>query len=187
MALRLRRGRGVTHDNDVAYDEHSVITTGPEHEAAGVKAVLVSLQRGLTSMGPWRTAASLVRLNQRHGFDCPGCAWPEEHGGRKFAEFCENGAKAVAEEATKRVVTPEFFARHSIADLDAKPEYWLSQQGRLTHPMVLRPGDDHYRPIGWDDAYRLDRRRTARAGQPERGGVLHLRAGPATRPPSCTS
>ncbi len=155
MALRLRRGRGVTHDNDVAYDEHSVITTGPEHEAAGVKAVLVSLQRGLTSMGPWRTAASLVRLNQRHGFDCPGCAWPEEHGGRKFAEFCENGAKAVAEEATKRVVTPEFFARHSIADLDAKPEYWLSQQGRLTHPMVLRPGDDHYRPIGWDDAYRL--------------------------------
>ena len=155
MALRLRRGRGVTHDNDVAYDEHSVITTGAEHEAAGVKAVLVSLQRGLTSMGPWRTAASLVRLNQRHGFDCPGCAWPEEHGGRKFAEFCENGAKAVAEEATKRVVTPEFFARHSIADLEAKPEYWLSQQGRLTHPMVLRPGDDHYRPIGWDDAYRL--------------------------------
>ena len=59
-----------------------------------------------------------LRLNQRHGFDCPGCAWPEEHGGRKLAEFCENGAKAVAEEATKRVVTPEFFARHSIADLD---------------------------------------------------------------------
>ncbi len=52
---------------------------------------------------PWRTGASLARLNQRHGFDCPGCAWPEEHGGRKFAEFCENGAKAVAEEATKRV------------------------------------------------------------------------------------
>ncbi len=96
-----------------------------------------------------------MRLNQRHGFDCPGCAWPEEHGGRKFAEFCENGAKAVAEEATKRVVTPEFFARHSIADLDGRPEYWLSQQGRLTHPMVLRPGDDHYRPIDWDDAYRL--------------------------------
>ena len=85
-----------------------------------------------------RTAASLARLNQRHGFDCPGCAWPEEHGGRKLAEFCENGAKAVAEEATKRVVTPEFFARHSVAELAAKPEYWLSQQGRLTHPMVLR-------------------------------------------------
>ncbi|EUA42536.1 molybdopterin oxidoreductase family protein [Mycobacterium xenopi 4042] len=94
-------------------------------------------------------------MNQRNGFDCPGCAWPEEPGGRKIAEFCENGAKAVAEEATKRVVTPEFFARHSIADLEARPEYWLSQQGRLTHPMVLRPGDDHYRPISWAAAYQL--------------------------------
>jgi molybdopterin-dependent oxidoreductase alpha subunit len=144
-------------DQDVraGYDEHAVVVTKAKHEAAGVKAVLVSLQRGLESMGAVRTAAALARLNQRHGFDCPGCAWPEEHGGRKFAEFCENGAKAVAEEATKRVVTPEFFARHSIADLEGRPEYWLSQQGRLTHPVVLRPGDDHYRPISWDDAYRL--------------------------------
>lgn len=142
-------------DVDVDYDEHAVTITPPEREAAGVKAVMVSLQRGLKSMGVFRTAASLARLNQRKGFDCPGCAWPEEHGGRKFAEFCENGAKAVAEEATTRVVTPEFFARHSIADLTARPEYWLSQQGRLTHPMVLRAGDHHYRSIGWDDAYRL--------------------------------
>lgn len=142
---------------DVAagYDEHAVTVTPRKREAAGVRAVMVSLQRGLEQMGALRTAAALSRLNQRHGFDCPGCAWPEEPGGRKLAEFCENGAKAVAEEATKRTVTPEFFARHSIAELSAKPEYWLSQQGRLTHPMVLRPGDDHYRPIGWDDAYRL--------------------------------
>ncbi|MGZ5380191.1 MAG: molybdopterin-dependent oxidoreductase, partial [Mycobacterium sp.] len=153
--MRLGRRRDVTRDFDADYDEHAVVTTGPEHEAAGVKAVMVSLQRGLKSMGAWRTGASLARLNQRHGFDCPGCAWPEEHGGRKFAEFCENGAKAVAEEATKRVVTADFFARHSITDLDARPEYWLSQQGRLTEPVVLRPGDDHYRPISWNDAYRL--------------------------------
>jgi molybdopterin-dependent oxidoreductase alpha subunit len=151
MSTRHHLGR----DIDATIDEHAVVATGPEHEAAGVKAVMVSLQRGLESMGAVRTAAALARLNQRHGFDCPGCAWPEEHGGRKLAEFCENGAKAVAEEATKRVVTPEFFARHSIADLEGRPEYWLSQQGRLTHPMVLRPGDDHYRPIEWDDAYRL--------------------------------
>src|SRR6202048_5244882 len=142
-------------DIDAGYDERAVTVTPPKHEAAGVKAVMVSLQRGLESMGALRTAAALARLNQRHGFDCPGCAWPEEHGGRKLPEFCENGAKAVAEEATKRVVTPEFFARHSIADLAARPEYWLSQQGRLTHPMVLRACDDHYRPIGWGDAYRL--------------------------------
>jgi hypothetical protein len=101
-------------DIDAGFDEHGVLVTGAEHEAAGVKAVMVSLQRGVEQMGPVRTAAALSKLNQRHGFDCPGCAWPEEHGGRKLAEFCENGAKAVAEEATKRRVTPEFFARHSV-------------------------------------------------------------------------
>jgi molybdopterin-dependent oxidoreductase alpha subunit len=147
--------RNATRDFDADYDEHAVTITPREHEAAGVKAVVVSLQRGLKSMGMFRTAASLLRLNQRKGFDCPGCAWPEDHGGRKFAEFCENGAKAVADEATKRVVTPEFFARHSMADLSGRNEYWLSQQGRLTHPMVLRAGDDHYRPTTWDDAYAL--------------------------------
>ena len=142
-------------DIDADYDEHNVISTGAKDEAAGVKAVLVSMQRGFEQMGPLRTTAALTKLNQRHGFDCPGCAWPEEHGGRKLAEFCENGAKAVAEEATKRVVTPEFFARHTIAELETKPEYWLSQQGRLAQPMVLAPGESHYRPIEWDDAYRL--------------------------------
>jgi molybdopterin-dependent oxidoreductase alpha subunit len=151
----MRTRRHPDHDVRAGYDEHAVVVTDAKHEAAGMKAVLVSLRRGLESMGAVRTAAALTRLNQRHGFDCPGCAWPEEHGGRKLAEFCENGAKAVAEEATTRVVTPEFFARHSIADLEGRAEYWLSQQGRLTQPMVLRPGDDHYRAISWDDAYAL--------------------------------
>ena len=144
-----------SRDIPAEYDEHAVTVAPRKHEAAGVRAVMVSMQRGLEQMGALRTAAALARLNQRNGFDCPGCAWPEEHGGRKVAEFCENGAKAVAEEATKRTVTPEFFARHSIGELSAKPEYWLSQQGRLAHPMVLRPGDDHYRPISWDAAYQL--------------------------------
>jgi hypothetical protein len=130
MAIGLRR-RDTTRDIDAHYDEHALFVTHAEHEAAGVKAVMVSLQRGLESMGAVRTAAALARLNQRHGFVCPGWTWPEQHGGRKLAEFCENGAKAVAEEATTRVVTPEFFARHSITDLEGRPEYWLSQQGRL--------------------------------------------------------
>ena len=142
-------------DVDADYDERAVEVTAPKDEAAGVEAVVVTMQRALEQMGPVRTVSTLARINQRHGFDCPGCAWPEEHDNRKLAEFCENGAKAVAEEATKRRVTPEFFARHSVAELADKPEYWLSQQGRLTHPMVLRPGDQHYRPIEWDDAYRL--------------------------------
>lgn len=137
------------------YDENTVVVTKNKQYAAGLPAVLVSLQRGIEQMGVARTALSLAKLNQRKGFDCPGCAWPETPGHRKHAEFCENGAKAVAEEATKRTVGPDFFAAHSIADLLGRTEYWLGQQGRLTHPMVLRPGATHYEPIGWDDANRI--------------------------------
>ena len=136
-------------------DESDLEVTHPKDYAAGVPAVLVSLQRGIEQMGALRTARTLTRLNQRHGIDCPGCAWPETPGHRKPAEFCENGAKAVAEEATLRTVTPEFFAEHSIADLEGKTDYWLGQQGRLTHPMVLTPGATHYQPIDWDGAYAL--------------------------------
>ncbi|PTR43501.1 molybdopterin-dependent oxidoreductase alpha subunit [Rhodococcus sp. OK611] len=136
-------------------DESELVVTHSKDHAAGVPAVLVSLQRGLEQMGAVRTARTLARLNQRHGFDCPGCAWPETPGHRKPAEFCENGAKAVAEEATLRTVGPEFFAEHSVAELAEKTDYWLGQQGRLAHPMVLREGATHYAPIEWDEAYRL--------------------------------
>jgi molybdopterin-dependent oxidoreductase alpha subunit len=142
-------------DAQADYDERAVVVGRPGKAAAGVPAVLVALRRSVAQMGLVRTLRTLAQVNQRDGFDCPGCAWPEEPGGRKVAEFCENGAKAVAEEATRRVVGPEFFARHSVPDLASRPEYWLSQQGRLSHPMVLTPGDDHYRPIGWDEAYRV--------------------------------
>ncbi|EME21002.1 FdhF/YdeP family oxidoreductase [Rhodococcus triatomae] len=136
-------------------DESDLVVTGAKDHAAGVKAVAITMQRAVEQMGTVRTAQTLTRLNQRHGFDCPGCAWPETPGHRKPAEFCENGAKAVAEEATRRTVTPEFFAAHSVAELSGKTDYWLGQQGRLTHPIVLRDGATHYTPIGWDEAYRL--------------------------------
>ncbi|MBF6273569.1 MULTISPECIES: FdhF/YdeP family oxidoreductase [Nocardia] len=136
-------------------DEAKLAVTPPKEQAAGVTAVAVALDRAVEEMGIVRTARTLIRVNQRHGFDCPGCAWPEPTGHRRPAEFCENGAKAVAEEATLRTVTPEFFATHSLDDLAGKTGYWLGQQGRLTHPMVLRPGDTHYSPIAWEQAYRL--------------------------------
>lgn len=136
-------------------DENDLVVSPAKDHAAGVPAVLVSMDRAIGQMGLTRTARALTRLNQRHGFDCPGCAWPETPGHRKPAEFCENGAKAVAEEATQRTVTPEFFAQHPIAELAGHTDYWLGRQGRLTHPMVVRPGSDHYEPIDWDDAYRL--------------------------------
>ncbi|GAA4475676.1 FdhF/YdeP family oxidoreductase [Rhodococcus olei] len=136
-------------------DESQLVVGHPQDHAAGVTAVAVSIQRAVEQMGPIRTARTLTRVNQRHGFDCPGCAWPETPGHRRPAEFCENGAKAVAEEATLRTVTPEFFAAHPVAELAGKTDYWLGQQGRLTHPMVLREGAGHYTPIGWDEAFRL--------------------------------
>ncbi|ABG94390.1 probable formate dehydrogenase alpha subunit [Rhodococcus jostii RHA1] len=137
------------------FDEDDVVVTHEKSYAAGVPAVLVSLRRGLEQMGPVRTARTLMKLNQREGFDCPGCAWPETPGHRKHAEFCENGAKAVAEEATTRKVGPEFFAAHAVSDLLGRTEFWLGQQGRLTHPMVLLPGSSHYEPIGWDAAFAM--------------------------------
>lgn len=143
--------KGPTQD----IDESALTVTQPKEQAAGVTAVAVALKRAVEEMGVVRTTRTLARVNQVHGFDCPGCAWPEPTGHRRPAEFCENGAKAVAEEATLRTVTPEFFAAHSIEELAGKSGYWLGQQGRLTHPMVLRPGDTHYSPIEWDDAYRL--------------------------------
>jgi len=145
----------VTHADERSADETDVVVTHEKSYAAGIPAVAVSLRRGLEQMGVLRTARTLLKLNQRNGFDCPGCAWPETPGHRKHAEFCENGAKAVAEEATTRTVTPSFFAAHPVSELLEKTDYSLGQRGRLTHPMVLLPGATHYAPIGWDAAFEL--------------------------------
>jgi formate dehydrogenase major subunit len=136
-------------------DETQLTVSEPKTWAAGVTGVTVSLQRGMEQMGAVRSFSTLRLLNQQEGFDCPGCAWPDPQGHRKLAEFCENGAKAVAEEATKRVVDEEFFAEHPIAELAERTDYWLGQQGRLRRPMVLRPNATHYEPIEWDDAFGL--------------------------------
>jgi formate dehydrogenase major subunit len=122
--------------------------------AAGVPGVAVALRDAVNQMGVRRSAQTLLKLNQKDGFDCPGCAWPEADK-RHIAEFCENGAKAVAEEATLRRITPEFFAAHSVEELATRSGYWLGQQGRLTQPMHLAEGATHYRPISWDAAFGL--------------------------------
>ena len=138
-----------------AQDEDLTVAQ-PQRSAAGLAGVVHGLTPGLTQMGVGRSARTLLKLNQVGGFDCPGCAWPEPaptH--RQHAEFCENGAKAVAEEATRRRVGPEFFADHSVADLAGRSDHWLGQQGRLTTPMVLHPGATHYTPISWPSAFSL--------------------------------
>jgi molybdopterin-dependent oxidoreductase alpha subunit len=126
----------------------------PERTSAGLPGVRAGLAAGLDQMGLRRTARTLLRINQTHGFDCPGCAWPEP-GHRSVAEFCENGAKAVAEEATLRRITADFFAEHPIAELAGRSDHWLGQQGRLTEPMVRRAGAEHYRSVDWDEAFDL--------------------------------
>ncbi|MET9799909.1 FdhF/YdeP family oxidoreductase [Streptomyces sp. NPDC006368] len=124
------------------------------HAAAGLPAIAHTLKVAQQQMGVRRTARTLLKVNQKDGFDCPGCAWPEEDK-RHSAEFCENGAKAVAEEATLRRVTPAFFAAHPVADLATRSGYWLGQQGRITHPMLLDAGSDRYEPVTWERAFSI--------------------------------
>ncbi|MGY5029540.1 FdhF/YdeP family oxidoreductase [Streptomyces sp. 900116325] len=123
-----------------------------QHSAAGIPAVAHSLRIAQQQMGLRRTARTLLKVNQKDGFDCPGCAWPEGDK-RHTAEFCENGAKAVAEEATLRRVTPDFFAAHPVADLAGRSGYWLGQQGRITQPMYLPEGADRYEAVTWEHAF----------------------------------
>ncbi|GAA4846827.1 FdhF/YdeP family oxidoreductase [Saccharopolyspora rosea] len=130
--------------------------TPPKTWATGVPAVAHALRYSLSQTSVRRTALTLLNVNQATGIDCPGCAWPEAGPAqRHLNEYCENGAKHINDEATTRRVTADFFARHSISELAGKSDYWLNQQGRLTEPMVKRPGSDHYEPIEWDEAFGL--------------------------------
>jgi molybdopterin-dependent oxidoreductase alpha subunit len=97
---------------------------------------------------------ALLSMNQPEGFDCPGCAWPDPRHTSSF-EFCENGAKAVTWELTKRRVTREFFATHTVRELEQQSDYWLEEQGRLTEPMRYDPATDHYVPVNWDEAFAI--------------------------------
>jgi molybdopterin-dependent oxidoreductase alpha subunit len=97
-------------------------------------------------------AVTLLRTNKPEGFDCPGCAWPDKKHTSTF-QFCENGAKAVTWEATKKRVPPEFFAAHTVTSLREWSDYQLEDQGRLTHPLIYNAEKDIYEAIDWDDAF----------------------------------
>ncbi|MEK9650970.1 MAG: hypothetical protein VW102_02105, partial [Poseidonia sp.] len=126
----------------------------PKKKAAGIPAVVSSTVHGFTKMGVNKTIKTLALVNQNDGFDCPGCAWPDpEH--RTTFEFCENGAKAVADEAMQANVTPAFFAKHSIQELAQRSDYELNRLGRLSHPVHLKPGSSHYEAIEWSEAFSI--------------------------------
>jgi molybdopterin-dependent oxidoreductase alpha subunit len=126
-----------------------------DRTAAGIYAIYETGHFGIKEMGVRRSFTTLLKINQKNGFDCPSCAWPDPDGHRKMAEFCENGAKAVASEATKKRLTPEVFAKHPISEMLKQPDLWLEELGRITHPMIRRKGSDVYEPIGWQDAFAL--------------------------------
>ena len=125
----------------------------PYHQPAGGWGALKALSEHLIEQRvPLKGAATLGRMNQPEGFDCPGCAWPDPKHTSSF-EFCENGAKAVAWEATAKRCTPEFFAAHSVSELSGWSDYELEMAGRLTHPMAYDALSDHYVPVSWEEAF----------------------------------
>jgi molybdopterin-dependent oxidoreductase alpha subunit len=136
-------------------DVKNVQVTEQKDWAAGVTAVMSAYKNVSAKVGPIRGTKLLAQLNQIEGFDCPGCAWPDPLLKRSTFEFCENGAKAVADEATLKRATAKFFAKHSIDDLKQKSDRWLNDQGRLVEPLFLAEGASHYQPISWSEALQL--------------------------------
>ena len=148
--MSVRKGVSAT----TPMDTNSLKIKKVKSVAAGIPAATSSLFHGLRKMGAIKTVKTLTTVNQPAGFDCPGCAWPDPEHSSAF-EFCENGAKAVADEAMKGGVNPKFFAKYTVQELSQKSDFWLNNQGRITHPMVLKKGSDKYTPIDWDDAIQL--------------------------------
>jgi molybdopterin-dependent oxidoreductase alpha subunit len=145
--------RGIDRKSTPPVEPDAIHTAAPAKVAAGLKSVFKAVEFTLDGPGLVRGISALSHLNQFDGIDCPGCAWPDPDSDRSLNEYCENGVKAIAEEATTKRCGPEFFREWSLADLSRQSDYWLGHQGRLTHPMVLRAGSDHYEPVSWDDAF----------------------------------
>lgn len=136
-------------------EPNKLVISDREETAAGLDAV-VSAARGVFSkMGIVRGTRGMLNMNQAGGFDCQSCAWPDPEIHRTFAEFCEKGAKAMADEGTRKRIDAAFFAKYSIDELSRQSDYWLNDQGRLTEPVILREEGKHYEPIEWAEAFRI--------------------------------
>lgn len=126
----------------------------PKSVAAGIPAVLSSAKHIFGAMSVTRGLKALFALNQKDGYDCPGCAWPDPDDERsRIAEYCENGAKAIAEEATEKKLTLDFFATHSVSELAELNDYEIGKKGRVAQPMYLPKNATHYQPIRWENAF----------------------------------
>jgi len=129
--------------------------TEPKEWAAGIPAVYEAFKDLVQETGLLRGMGASLKMNQKGGFDCSSCAWPDPDDERSpIAEYCENGAKALAEEATLKKLTGEFFAQNAVADLAKLNDYEIGKKGRIAQPVYLPAGATHYQPISWDDAFK---------------------------------
>jgi molybdopterin-dependent oxidoreductase alpha subunit len=127
--------------------------TAPAQKAAGIKGVTVAMKHLSQELGLWDGLRLMTKVNQPGGVDCPGCAWPDPEHRSKLFEYCENGAKAIAEEATRKRVDAAFFAKHSVEELSTWSDYEIGKSGRITEPMYLAPDATHYTALSWEDAF----------------------------------
>ena len=146
MGKKLKENTDQNGDHSYSFGQSKKIAAGPE-------AVSNSIKHIVSQSGLVKGTKALLRVNQKEGFDCPGCAWPDPDNDRSVTEFCENGAKAVAAETTKKRVDPSFFESYSITELSNESDFWLEQQGRIAHPMFLKRGSQNYEPISWEEAF----------------------------------
>ncbi|KPM31849.1 Putative formate dehydrogenase oxidoreductase protein [Croceitalea dokdonensis DOKDO 023] len=129
--------------------------TKPPEYAAGLTALQTTVAHLNKESGVFKSLATLGKMNQKDGFDCPGCAWPDPEEPSKLGEYCENGAKAIAEETTFERANADFFATYSVEKMSQWTDMQIGKSGRLTEPMVLRPDSVNYEPISWEDAFGL--------------------------------
>ncbi len=143
-----------TEDKNTVNDKLKI--TKPKIKAGGIPAVIKATKHLLDEMSPIKAGMVMFKLNQFNGPDCPGCAWPDPDPERSsLGEYCENGAKAIAEEATEKIVTAAFFKNNKISLLKEKDEFYLGKLGRIAQPVYKKSGSDHYEEISWDTAFTI--------------------------------
>ncbi|ANQ49467.1 FdhF/YdeP family oxidoreductase [Flammeovirga sp. MY04] len=141
----------------------------PQDYAAGLPAVKIALGHAMKEMGLAKSIATLAKMNQKGGFDCPGCAWPDPDHRSNLGEFCENGVKAIAEEATNKRVNIDFFKKYSVEEMSHWTDFEIGKSGRITDPMILREGSTHYEPISWEESFKIIAQELKLLDHPDQG------------------
>lgn len=150
MSSPFKRNISLTGDNQLT----GISLTESKEFAAGFPGIKVALLHTFKEMGALEALATLSQMNQKDGFDCAGCAWPDPEKPSKLGEYCENGAKALAEEATYEKVDADFFRKYSVEEISTWSDFNIGKSGRLTQPMILKEDNLHYEPISWEAAFK---------------------------------